>query len=189
MPSGESITALLLRSSQGDRGALDALFRALYAELHHMAQSQRHRWEGNYTLNTTALVHEAYLKLVDQERATWNDRSHFLAVAARAMRHILINYAERAKAAKRGGGDEHVSVENVSPLSEETADEVLALHDALGRLEVAHERQARVVEARFFGGFTIEDTAELLGVSPATVKRDWLLAGAWLHREVQLSLS
>ena len=188
MPFGEEITALLQRSSAGDRGALDALFRALYAELHRMAQGQRHRWDGNYTLDTTALVHEAYLKLVDQERASWNDRSHFLSVAARAMRHILINYAERAKAAKRGGGHEHVTVDNASPLTEEAADEILALHDALQRLEALHERQAKVVEARFFGGFTIEETAEQLEVSPATVKRDWLLAGAWLHREIRVLL-
>jgi RNA polymerase sigma factor (TIGR02999 family) len=189
MPADGEVTALLRRSGAGDADALDALFELLYAELRSMAQSQRSRWDGNYTLNTTALVHEAYLKLVEQDRASWNDRAHFMAVATRAMRHILINYAERQKAEKRGGGQEPVPVENVSPLSDEAADEVLALHDALQLLESINERQAKVVEARFFGGFTIEETADLLEISVATVKRDWALAGAWLHREIQVSLS
>ena len=189
MPAGGDVTALLRRSDAGDAEALDALFDILYAELRSMAQSQRSKWDGNYTLNTTALVHEAYLKLVKQDQASWRDRSHFLAVATRAMRHILINYAQRQKAEKRGGGQEAVPVEHASPLSDEEADEILALHDALGRLEEVNERQARVVEARFFGGFTIEETADLLGISVATVKRDWVLAGAWLHREIQISLA
>jgi RNA polymerase sigma factor (TIGR02999 family) len=189
MPSGGEVTALLKRSGAGDPEALGALFDMLCAELHLMASGQRARWDGNHTLNTTALIHEAYLKLVKQERASWNDRAHFLAVATRAMRHILINYAQQTKAQKRGGGAKPAQVGNVSPLTEEAADEVLALHDALGRLEAVHERQARVVEARFFAGFTVEETADLLGVSVATVKRDWTLAGAWLHREIQLSLA
>ena len=189
MSSGGEVTALLRRSGAGDVDALNALFDVLYAELRSMAQSQRSKWDGNYTLNTTGLVHEAYLKLVKQDQVSWQDRSHFLAVATRAMRHILINYAERQKAEKRGGGQEPVPLENVSPLSDEAADEILALHDALGRLEAVNERQAKVVEARFFGGFTIEETADLLGISVATVKRDWVLAGAWLHREIQISLA
>lgn len=188
MGSGGEVTALLRRSGAGDPEALSALFDMLYAELHRMAHGQRSKWDGNPTLNTTALIHEAYLKLVKRDQASWNDRAHFLAVATRAMRHILINYAQQTKAQKRGGGAEAVPVENVSPLTEEAADEILALHDALGKLEAVHERQARVVEARFFAGFTIEETADLLGVSVATVKRDWALAGAWLHREIQLSL-
>ncbi len=190
MASGpEEITALLQRSRAGDRRALDELFARLYTELHALARGQRHRWEGDYTLDTTALVHEAYLKLVDRERASWTDRNHFLAVAARAMRHVLINYAERRRAAKRGGGRQPVPLEEANPLTEEAAEEVLALHEALERLEALHERQARIVEARFFGGYTIEETADLLGISPATVKRDWLLASAWLHREIRISLA
>ncbi|MFC1791348.1 sigma-70 family RNA polymerase sigma factor [Gemmatimonadota bacterium] len=188
LPALGEVTALLQRSSSGDPEAVNSLFQLLYAELHHQAQGQRSRWEGNHTLNTTALVHEAYVKLIDQGQTSWNDRAHFMAVATRAMRHILINYAELRRAAKRGGGREPESVENANPLSEEAADEVLALHDALERLEAVHERQARVVEARFFGGFSIEETGSLLGISPATVKRDWVLAAAWLHREVQVSL-
>lgn len=188
MLSREEITTFLHRAAEGDRAALDVVFSTVYEELHHMARAQRRRWAGNHTLNTTSLIHEAYLKLVDQSGASWNDLSHFLAVAARAMRHILVNYAEMRKAAKRGGGQEPLPLEDANPLTPEAADEVLALHEALGRLEQVNDRQARVVECRFFGGFTIEDTAELLGTSPATVKRDWALASAWLHREIETSL-
>jgi len=187
MSSRDEITQLLRRASAGDRGAFDVVFSTVYEELHRLARSQRRRWEGNHTLDTTSLIHEAYLKLVDQDRASWNDLSHFLAVAARAMRHILVNYAERQRAAKRGGGQEPLPLEEGNPLDPQAAEEILALHEALERLEAISERQARVVEARFFGGFTIEDTAALLGTSPATVKRDWALASSWLYREIQTS--
>ena len=189
MSSREEITRLLRLASGGNREAFDAVFSTVYEELRALAKSQRRRWEGNHTLDTTSLIHEAYLKLVDQDEASWNDLSHFLAVSARAMRHILVNYAERQGAMKRGGGQEPLPMEEANPVSAEAAVEILALHQALQRLEAINERQARVVEARFFGGFTIEDTAELLGTSPATVKRDWALASSWLFREVQLSLS
>lgn len=189
MLSRREITRFLQKAADGDREALDAVFSTVYEELHRLARSQRRRWEGNHTLNTTSLIHEAYLKLVDQEGASWNGLSHFLAVATRAMRHVLVNYAEAQKAAKRGGGVEPVPLEHANPISPEDAEEVLALHEALKRLEAVHERQARVVEVRFFGGFTIEDTAEVLGVSPATVKRDWALASAWLFREMKAPLS
>jgi len=185
MTSREGITQLLHRASVGDREAFDAVFSTVYEELHRLARSHRRRWEGNQTLDTTSLIHEAYLKLVDQEQAAWNDLSHFLAVAARAMRHILVNYAERQRAAKRGGGQEPVALDDAQPMDPAAAEEILALNEALKRLEAENERQARVVEARFFGGFTIEDTADLLGVSPATVKRDWALASSWLYREIQ----
>lgn len=185
MHTGGEITALLQKSGAGDREAFDALFVAMYAELHQLAEGQRQRWDGDYTLNTTSLVHEAYLKLVDQNRVEWSDRNHFLAVSAKVVRHILINYAERKRASKRGGGREEVPVEEANPLTEEVAEEVLTLHDALQRLEAVNERQARVVEARFFGGFTLEETGTLLDISTATVKRDWLMASAWLHREIE----
>lgn len=188
MLSREEITQYLHRAAGGDREALDAVFSTVYEELHRLARAQRSRWDGNHTLDTTSLIHEAYLKLVDQESASWNDLPHFLAVAARAMRHILVNYAEMQRAAKRGGGQEPLPVEEANPLTPEVAEEILALHEALGRLEAVSERQARVVEARFFGGFTIEDTAKLLGTSPATVKRDWAMASAWLYREIQATL-
>lgn len=185
MSSRDEIVHLLRRASEGDREAFDAVFSTVYEELHALARSQRRRWDGNYTLDTTSLVHEAYLKLVGRGQGSWNDLPHFLAVAARAMRHILVNYAERQQASKRGGGQEAVSLEDVNPVSPRTAEEILALNDALHRLEQVSERQARVVEARFFGGYSIEDTAALMGTSPATVKRDWALASSWLFREVQ----
>ena len=182
------VTTLLHAVGEGNPGAMDELFGLVYAELKALAKGQRARWAGDYTLNTTALVHEAYLKLVDQTRATFEDRAHFLAVATRAMRHILVNYAERQRAAKRGGGLTHVELDRANPVSPEAAEEVIALHRALDRLGEVSERQARIVETRFFGGFNIEETAGLLELSPATVKRDWALASAWLHREIRRDL-
>lgn len=184
----DEITARLRAAQQGDREALDEVFTLVYAELRQRAKAQRRRWSGDNTLDTTALVHEAYLKLVDQSSAKWNDRAHFLAVAARAMRHVLVNYAEQRRAAKRGGGAPHVPLDENNPVSEEVAEEVLALHEALDRLAGISERQAQVVEARFYAGLSIEETAAALNVSPATVKRDWALASAWLHREMKSTL-
>lgn len=179
---------LLKAWRDGDRDALDEVFSIVYEELRELARAQRRRWHGNYTLDTTALVHEAYLKLVDQSQAQWRDRGHFLAVAAKAMRHILVNYAEQRRAAKRGGGAAKVPLDDANPVGEEAAEEVLVLHEALERLSALNERQAKVVEARFFAGLPIEATADVLGVSPATVKRDWRLASAWLHREINTTL-
>jgi RNA polymerase sigma factor (TIGR02999 family) len=184
----DEINTLLRAAREGDRDALDRVFGIVYEELRGLAHVQRRRWHGDYTLETTALVHEAYLKLVDAS-ADWNDRGHFMAVAAKAMRQILVNYAERRRAKKRGGGAEHASLEEWNPMSEETADEVLALNEALNKLSGVSERQAHVVEARFFGGLTIEDTATALKMSPATAKRDWALAKAWLHREIRLQMA
>lgn len=197
MASPHEINQRLREAQEGDRQALDQVFALVYEELHHMAQSQRRRWSGDYTLDTTALVHEAYLKLVGQPEASWNDRGHFLAVAARAMRHLLVNYAERRRAAKRGGGASHVPLEGdpgagisseFNPVSEEAADELIALHEALERLGTVNQRQVQVVEARFYVGLSIEETARALGISPATVKRDWQMASAWLHREIRSEL-
>lgn len=188
MDPKSEITVLLREAADGDRAALDRAFDQVYGELRRLAGSQRRRWEGDYTLNTTALVHEAYVKMVGSNSARFNDRSHFLAVAARAMRQILVNYAERRRAARRGGGAPHVELDErvgeFNPLTHEAAVEVLALHEALGRLAELNERQARVVEARFFGGLDLEGTAKAVGISLATVKRDWALASAWLHREL-----
>ena len=188
MTNPEQVTDLLQAAREGDRAALDRVFSIVYEQLRGLAHSQRRRWQGDYTLDTTALVHEAYLKLVDQSSASFKDRGHFMAVAAKAMRHILVNYAERRRAAKRGGSAQHVPIEEFNPVSEEAAEEVLALHDALDRLAALNERQANVVEARFFAGLPIEEAAEALEISPATVKRDWNLASAWLHREINLNL-
>jgi len=188
MAASHEITERLRLAQQGDRAALDEVFALVYDELHRLAQAQRRRWSGDSTLDTTALVHEAYLKLVGQPNASWNDRGHFLAVASRAMRHLLVNYAERRRAAKRGGGAVPVSLEDFNPVSEEVADEVIALHEALERLAAVSDRQVRVVEARFYVGLSIDETAQALEISPATVKRDWQLASAWLHREIQLTI-
>ncbi|NNM04699.1 MAG: sigma-70 family RNA polymerase sigma factor [Gemmatimonadetes bacterium] len=198
MTSPADITQRLRQAQEGDRGALDEVFGLVYEELHRQARAQRRRWSGDHTLDTTALVHEAYLKLVGQPDASWNDRGHFLAVAARAMRHLLVNYAERRRAAKRGGGASHISLEDreagsdsstdFNPVSEEVADELIALNEALERLGAVNERQVSVVEARFYVGLSIEETAQALGLSPATVKRDWQVASAWLHREIQTTL-
>ncbi len=193
--SQASITRLLeeLRNEQGDRrAALDALFPLVYNELRALAHWQRHGWHGDYTVNTTALVHEAYLKLVDQSHADWTSRAHFCAVAASAMRHLLIDYARRRRAEKRGGNVQKLSFDEVQTLlenesigSDALADVLEILHEALERLACLDERQSRVVECRFFGGMTIAETAAALGIATATANRDWRMARAWLAREIQ----
>jgi len=185
------LTDKLRLAREGDRTALDEVFSAVYDELHRLARMQRRRWEGDHTMNTTALVHEAYLKLVGQQGDPWADRAHFFAVAARAMRHILVNYAEARRAQKRGGGAPVLSLEEAfdsNPVGVDAAEEILALDEALGRLGTVSARQAEVVQARFFAGLSIEETALALDVSTATVKRDWRLASAWLQREIRTTL-
>ncbi len=184
MATSDDITTMLEAVRDGDRDAIDALFPVLYGELRRLAQAQRNEWRGEHTLNTTALVHEAYLKLVRQDRVGLNERSHFFALAAKAMRHILTDYARRRQAQKRGGGVRPVELkeaEAANPVSAESATELLALEDALARLEAANERQARVVECRFFAGLRVPETAMALGISEATVKRDWRVARAILR--------
>ena len=176
------VTALLHQAAAGDAQALDSVFDAIYGELKRLARVQRSRWTGDETLNTTALVHEAYVKLVRHGPASWSDRAHFYAVASRAMRQILVNYAERRVAGKRGGGSHVESLDQANPVAPEVAEDILALHEALGRLAALDERQGRVVEYRFFAGLSVQETAELLGLSPATVKRDWAVASAFLRR-------
>lgn len=188
------MTRLLAQLQEGDREAFDQLFPLVYRELHSLAKSQRKRWSGNDTLNTTSLLHEVYLKLADQHAPAWKNRSHFLAVASRAMRQILIDYAKRRNRAKRGGGYLHVSFEEMREalrmpggLTDERLDALAALDASLDRLEAANPRHSRIVECRFFGGMTIKDTAEALGISPATVKRGWSVALAWLYRDLKRS--
>lgn len=189
MASPDDITTLLEAVRDGDRAAIDRLFPALYDELRRLAHAQRREWHGDYTINTTALVHEAYLKLVRQERVGLNERSHFFALAAKAMRHILMDYARRRQAAKRGGAARPVGLEvaaeaaaeSANPVSPESAAELLALESALTDLESVNERQARVVECRFFAGLPVAETAVALGISEATVKRDWRTARAILR--------
>jgi RNA polymerase sigma factor (TIGR02999 family) len=181
------VTVLLQQAAEGDRQALDSLFDSIYGELKRLARIQRSRWTGDETLNTTALVHEAYFKLVGASPSSWNDRAHFFAVASRAMRQILVGYAERRIAAKRGGGAEMVPFDVANPVAPEVAEDILAMHEALDRLAELEERQSRVVEYRFFAGMSVRETAELLALSPATVKRDWAVASAWLRREMAAS--
>lgn len=184
-PNGE-VTRLLEAWSQGEREALDRLIPLLYDELRRIAQRRMAGERTGHTLGTTALVHEAFLDLARLERIRWRDRTHFLAMASRAMRRILVDHAVSRKAAKRGGGRRRVGLDDAWPnlLEDPGLDEVLALDEALSRLEGMNERQVRVVECRVFTGMDVEETAEVVGVSTATVKRDWAAARAWLNREL-----
>ena len=184
LTSAPPITALLLDWRGGNLAAFDRLFSLVYQELKQIAHRCLHGERRGHTLNTTALVHEAYLKLVDIDQVQWQDRAHFLAVAARAMRRILVSYARKHTAQKRGGRHAHVPLSVVSDLADRRAEDVLALDDALDRLGALNDRLARTVELRFFGGLTIDETAEVLGVSRNTVKRDWAKARAWLYHEL-----
>lgn len=182
-PQGE-VTRLLEAWSSGDRSALKRLIPLVYEELRRIAHRELSREAPGHTLSTTALVHEAYLKLVQLDRIDWKNRAHLFAIAARSMRRILVDYAVRRKAGKRGGGRVPLPLDEAAAVTEEDLDSLLALDEALRRLEAREERYGRVVECRFFGGMSVEETAEALGVSPATVKRDWTTARAWLNREL-----
>lgn len=182
------IRRLLDDVSDGDGDAIDGLFDLLYEELRVLARRQRRRWRGDHTLDTTALLHEAYLKLRRQDRIPTASRNHFYALASAAMRHILVNYAERKRAAKRGGGVVPVSLTRIASVvpavrsGADATDRLAALDLALRGLERTSARTARVVECRLFGGLTIDETSAALDVSPRTVKRDWAFALAWLKR-------
>lgn len=189
MERDEEITYLLQSLGGGDEAALDQLFAALYGRLHSMAHSQRRGWSGQETLHTTALVHEAYLKLSNSQSLKLSDRGHFFAVAARAMRHILVNHAKRKSTAKRGGNNEDLPLDEARYAVAGAEEELLELNEMLTRLEAFDERQCRVVECRFFAGLNVNETAEALGISPATVKRDWSLASSWLVKELSESRS
>jgi RNA polymerase sigma factor (TIGR02999 family) len=178
------ITHLLLQLTEGRREVLDQLMPVVYEELKSVAQAQLRRERPGHTLNTTALVHEAYLKLINVEKVQWRDRAHFFAMAARLMRRILIDYARTRNRDKRGGGAVAVTLDDSLQLSGEQAEDLVELDEALTRLESLSERQARVVEYRCFAGLSVEETAAVLETSPATVKRDWAFARAWLNREL-----
>jgi RNA polymerase sigma factor (TIGR02999 family) len=189
MDSPADVTRMLRAAREGDVRAVDELFRIVYDELYGIAGAQRFRWGGDETLNTTALVHEAYLKLVNQKQADWESRAHFFAVAAKAMRHILINYAKRQLAAKRGGGASHLPLSDAQLVAPEAAEELVDLDEALQELASVHERSSQVVECRFFGGMGVAETADTLAVSKATVERDWAFASAWLRNRLDGPLS
>ena len=189
-PGPVDVTALLLAWGGGDRAALDALVPAVYAALRaQAARALAHEAEG-HTLSTTALVHEAYLRLVDQNRVQAESRSHFYAIAARVMRQVLVDHARARGATKRGGHDGQavhaVTLGEADATTAEPAAEVLAVHDALDRLAAFDPEQARLVELRYFAGLTIAQAAEALGVSPATANRRWAEASAWLRRELEV---
>ena len=179
-----SITDLLLQVRQGSPDAMDRLFPLVYGELRRIAHRQLQGERPGHTLGTTGLVHETYLKLVDQTRIQWRDRGHFFALAARAMRQILVDYARRYRAQRRGGGLRRVSLTDGTAV-EEQAELLLAVHEALDRLAVMNERLSQVVECRYFAGLTEEETAVALGVTARTVERDWVKAKGWLYQELR----
>ena len=183
-PTPGDVTRLLLEWKRGDAAALDRLLPLIYAELRRIASRHLRRERLGHTLQPTALVHEAYLKLVQATELEWRDRAHFFAVAARVMRQILVDHARARQAGKRGGALRKVSIEDVAAPGVTADVDLLALDTALGRLAHFDPQQSRVVELRYFGGLTIEETAEVIGVSPATVKREWMMAKAWLRREL-----
>lgn len=182
--TAHDVTLLLAAARNGDRAAVDAVFAAVYAELRRIAHGQLRRTPHGATLRTTAIVHEAYLKLVRQESLRWEDRGHFFAVAALAMRQILVSYARRYLAEKRGGGARRMTLDDVELPVEDRAAELVALDEALARLAERDARMAQVVELRFFAGLSVEETATALGIGERTVKRDWQFARTYLHREL-----
>ena len=184
MPTDE-VTRLLQALGEGRQEAFDELFPQVLDALRRIAHRQLRHERDDHTLNTTALVHEAYLKLVRLDRIRWQNRAQFFALAAQAMRRVLVTYAERRRARKRGGGAERVPLDEEALMTDRQSEELLALDEALTRLRALSERQHAVVECRFFSGLSIEETAAALGVAAATVKRDWTLARAWLNRELR----
>ena len=183
-PANGPATELLLRANNGDADAIAKLFPLIYDELRRLAHRHLQREATGHTLATTELVHEAFLRLVDQRRVQWTDRAHFLAVAATAMRRILVDHARSYRSLKRGGAIPRVSIESAELATEERAELLVALDEALTRLRELDPRQAQVVECRFFGGMTEEETAEALGIGLRTAKRDWAKAKSWLYQQI-----
>jgi RNA polymerase sigma-70 factor, ECF subfamily len=186
MSENQDVTLLLSALRRGEDGAAAKLIPVVYDELRRLAASYMRRERVDHTLQATALVHEAYLKLVEQRTVNWQSRSHFFGVAAQLMRRILIDHARGHTRQKRGGSEQRkVSLDEAFVFSEQRADELLAVDDSLNLLAKLDPRQARVVELRFFGGLNVEEAAEVLGVSPKTVKRDWSMAKAWLYADLK----
>ena len=176
------LTMLLNDYSKGNKGALSSILPLVYNELRKISSKYLRDEHRNHTFQTTELVHEAFLKLVGNEKISWESRAHFFGIAANSMRQILVDHARKRNAVKRGNGKANLPLESdVLEVSEQTDDQILALDEALKKLETVEERSSRIVELRFFSGLTIEETAEVLNVSPATVKRDWNFAKAWLY--------
>lgn len=184
MSAPSEITRLLADWANGHQAALERLLPLVYDELHRLASSYMRRERPDHTLQTTALVHEAYLKLVGQDDVRWQTRVHFFAAAAQVMRHILVDHARGRSRAKRGDGLPPLSLDEAATISGQRADELLAINDALITLTATDPRKSRVFELRYFGGMSVDEAAEALKVSPATVARDWRMAKAWLRREI-----
>lgn len=181
----KEVTQLLRAWMRGEDGAKDELYQMVYDELRRQAHRYMSRENTGHTLQTTALVNEAYLKLADTNNLNWQDRAHFFAVSANVMRHILVDHARATRAIKCGGGAQHVALEDIVEIPQAPNKDVLALNDALNKLAKVDDRKSKVVELRYFGGLSVEETAEVLKVSADTVMRDWRLAKAWLLRELQ----
>lgn len=182
--ASQDVTQLLVDWSNGDQGALDKLMPLVHEELRRLAHRQMRRERPGHTLQTTALLNEAYLRLVDQKRVFWQNRAHFFAIAAQMMRRVLIDHARGRRYAKRGGGAPHVSLDEAAVLSEQRTASLLLLDEALTKLASADPQQSRVVELRYFGGLNAEETAEALNLSVDKVRREWSTAKAWLYREM-----
>ena len=186
-PENDGVTALLLEARNGRRDALDRLFPIVYDELRRIARGRLKREPDGHTLDTTGLVHEAYIKLIDVTRVEWRDRVHFLSMAARAMRRILIDYARQHRAARRGGGAVVLELNDMLLAADHQSDTLLLLDDALERLGALNERLVRVVECRYFTGMTEQETAAALGITDRTVRRDWIKARGWLQKALAAS--
>ena len=186
-PSSHDVTELLINWSQGDKAALDRLMPLVYDELRRRAERYLRQERPDHTLQATALVHEAYLQLVDQRQVRWQNRAHFIGLAAQLMRRILVEHARRHQAGKRGGAAHKLTLDESLGLSTERGVNLVALDEALTALADLDPQQSRIVELRFFGGLTVDETAEVLGVSPRTVDREWRMAKAWFESELARS--
>jgi RNA polymerase sigma-70 factor (ECF subfamily) len=184
-PVSPDVTSLLKKLSEGNQDAAQQLIPVIYQELHRLAAGHLRYERPDHTLQPTALVHEAYIKLVAQRNTDWQSRAHFFAVASKLMRRILVDYARRHLRAKRGGGQAKLSLDDVLLVSTDRPDNMLGLDESLTRLEKLDARQGRIVELRYFGGLKIEEVAEILSISPTTVRREWTSAKAWLYGELK----
>lgn len=178
------VTQLLMKWSEGDKAALDQLIPLVHTELRRLARIHMGKERRGHTLQTSALINEAYVRLVDQQNVQWQDRAHFFAVSAQVMRHILIDHARRYQYAKRGGGARKVSLDEAALLPQQRAEELVELDDALTSLARIDPRKSQLVELRFFGGLSVEETAEVMAISPTTVMREWRAVKAWLHHSI-----
>jgi RNA polymerase sigma factor (TIGR02999 family) len=185
----EEITQLLTNWSHGEKEALERLVPLVYPELRRMAKRQMARENPNHTLQTSALINEAYLKLVDSQNIDWQNRGHFFAVSAQVMRHILIDHARQHLYDKRGGGAQHVPLEEAEIIKDERAADLMALDEALSILAKLDSRRSQIIELKFFGGLNAEEIAEVMNISPATVQREWRAAKAWLHHTMSSQLA